>query len=163
MALAYIRFVNGPNAVDPGYGVEAEGPGIDNSLPPGMPAIPGNLPTPPPGVWPPPSAGNPIVPTHPIAQPRPPHASGQPVPGGRPDQGLPDSGAHPDQGLPVQPGTIWPPTEGAPSSTFWVVAGIPGVGWRYVCVDPSLGADNTLPSRPARPDQGLPPTAQPKR
>jgi hypothetical protein len=31
---------------------------------------------------------------------------------------------------------------------FWVVAGIPGHGWRYVCVDPSLRVDNTLPTPP---------------
>ena len=166
MPLAYIKFVNrGPSEVDPDYGVDADGPGIDNSLPPGTPPIAGNLPSPPPGVWPPPSFSRPIVPTHPIATPRPPHVSGQPIPGGgapRPDQGLP-GGGHVDNSLPVQPGTIWPPANGAPSGTFWVVAGIPGVGWRYVCVDPSLGADNTLPSHPARPDQGLPDAPAPKK
>jgi hypothetical protein len=36
-----------------------------------------------------------------------------------------------------------------PSGKFWVVAGIPGVGWRYVCVDPSLEAGMPLPPAPA--------------
>jgi hypothetical protein len=46
---------------------------------------------------------------------------------------------------PAEPGTIWPP---APSSSgkFWVVAGIPGHGWRYICIDVSLKPDQGLPS-----------------
>jgi hypothetical protein len=36
---------------------------------------------------------------------------------------------------------------------YWVVAGIPGVGWRYVAVDP-----NARPVHPIEP----PPTPQPK-
>jgi hypothetical protein len=37
-------------------------------------------------------------------------------------------GRHPDQGL--------PPGEGPVDPGYG--AGIPGIGWRYVCVDPSL-------------------------
>ena len=155
MALAYIRILRrgeghpdnelpgmeGP--VDPGYGIDL-GAGIDNTLP-----------SPPPGIWPPPSHARPIVPiidnTLPVApgtiwpspgRPphvgggpvvRPPHASGQPVPGdpAHPDQGLPAGGARPDNTL--------------PSGKFWIVAGIPGLGWRYVCVDPSLEVGYPMP------------------
>ena len=109
---------------------------IDNSLPPGTPPIgPDNtLPEPPPGIWPPPSFSRPIVPVG------------------------------PDNTLPVQPGTIWPspgrpvrpdnslPGGGGgqidnslPSQTYWVVAGIPGVGWRYIAIDPSLEVGHPLP------------------
>jgi hypothetical protein len=116
--------------------------------------------------------------------------------GGRPDQGLPPSGGRPDQGLPepppgvwpgpspshpivpvppeepTEPGTIWPPAPPGASGKFWVVAGIPGHGWRYVCIDVSLRPDQGLPphpdqglpSEPPHPGQGLPqpPQAQPK-
>jgi hypothetical protein len=138
-------------------------PGIDNSLPPGTPPIgPDNtLPEPPVGIWPPPSFSRPIVPigpdnTLPVAPGtiwpspggpmypttgpvRPPTGSTQPLPGGgRPDNTLPGGqGGQIDNAL--------------PSQKFWVVAGIPGLGWRYVCVDPSL-----------RPGHALPPHAQPK-
>jgi hypothetical protein len=111
--------------VDPGYGIDLGG-GIDNSLP-----------EPPPGIWPPPNFGRPIVPIG------------------------------PDNTLPVQPGTIWPspgkparpdntlptppsgqpprPDHTLPSQKFWIVCGIPGIGWRYVCIDPSLSVGNALP------------------
>jgi hypothetical protein len=109
--------------VDPGYGIDL-GHGIDNSLP-----------EPPVGTWPPPSFGRPIVPII-------------------------------DNTLPVQPGTIWPspgkparpdhtlpgqpalPDNSLPSGKFWIVAGIPGLGWRYVCVDPSLKPGHALPPTP---------------
>jgi hypothetical protein len=45
---------------------------------------------------------------------------------------------------------------------YWVVCGIPGVGWRYVCVDPSLQPGMPLPPTPVNPDNTLPPTAEPK-
>jgi hypothetical protein len=112
---------------------------IDNSLPGGLPPIGSTLPEPPPGIWPPPSFTRPIVPVHPDntlpVQP----GTIWPPPGrpNRPDNSLPGSGNHPDNSL--------------PSSCFWVVAGIPGIGWRYICVDPSLQVGNELP-----------PTAQPK-
>lgn len=90
----------------------------DNELPPvagtpghDLPSIPGHLPaTPPPGIWPPLNAGRPVQP-------------------------LPPSDETP-------PGTIWPspgtPEHPIPPQKYWVIAGIPGIGWRYVCVDPSL-------------------------
>jgi len=151
---------------------------IDNELP-GMPNTPDNslpslgvgidntLPSPPPGVWPPPTLGNPIVPVPPIANVPPgtiwppayPNRPSNELPsgGGRPDQGLPPT---PDQGLPggsggsvdnTLPGQPAYPSQGLPSNKFWVVAGIPGMGWRYICVDPSLTVGMPLP-----------PTATPK-
>jgi hypothetical protein len=128
---------DGEGPVDPGYGIDLGGH-PDNSLPPGMPPFPDHgLPTPPPGVWPPPSIDRPIVPVH------------------------------PDNTLPVQPGTIWPNpgkparpdnslpggsggeiNNGLPSQTFWVVAGIPGIGWRYIAIDPSLVVGMPLPPTP---------------
>jgi hypothetical protein len=140
--------------VDPGYGVDT-GVGIDNSLPPGTPPIGSTLPEPPPGIWPPPSFTRPVVPigpSHPIAPVQP----GLPS---HPIAGAPGSPSHP---IAPPPGTIWPPVAGAPSGKFWIVAGIPGIGWRYVCIDPSLSIDNSLPGAPVKPDQGLPPTAAPK-
>lgn len=113
--------IEGP--VDPGFGIDL-GAGIDNELP-----------HPPVGVWPPPSFERPIVPIGPDntlpVQP----GTIWPNPGKppRPDQGLPGGGdGHVDNGL--------------PSGKFWVVCGIPGLGWRYVCVDPSLSVGNELPA-----------------
>lgn len=78
---------------------------------PVLPEIPDQgLPDPPPGVWPGPSPSHPIVPVPP--------------------------------GDETPPGTIWPspgtPEHPIASQKLWIIAGIPGVGWRYVCVDPSL-------------------------
>lgn len=126
--LVYVVPVDGRSPVDPGFGG-----GV-----PGAPVVPGNeLPSPPPGVWPPPNATLPIQP----APPETPPGSIWPPPN-RPDAGLPEAPTPPPVagGGPV-----------IPSSKFWVVAGIPGVGWRYVCVDPSLDAGMPLP-----------PSAQPK-
>jgi hypothetical protein len=66
------------------------------------------LPQPPPGIWPP------LTPSHPIA----------PVP--------------PTVNPPPPAGEIWPPIEGAPPGKFVVLVYIPGVGYKYVVVDPSL-------------------------
>jgi hypothetical protein len=147
----------GEGPVDPGYGIGIEHP--DQGLPGPQPGIDNELPTPPPGIWPP------LTPSHPI-QPAPPgtppgaiwppvgHPSHPIAPGGSPpapDQGLPAGSLRPDQGL--------------PSNKFWVVCGIPGVGWRYICVDPSLKPTPPMApgGSPGAPDQGLPPTAQPRR
>jgi hypothetical protein len=140
--------------VDPGYGVDVGGR-PDQGLPP-FPSH--GLPTPPPGVWPPPTISHPIVPIHPDnslpvqpgtiwPSPGGPNRPNQGLPGyGHPDQGLPGSQPHPDQGLPGDqpgidnslPGSGARPDNSLPSGTFWVVAGIPGLGWRYIAVDPSL-------------------------
>jgi hypothetical protein len=144
--------------VDPGYGHDMGG-SIDNSLPPGTPPIGVNLPSPPPGIWPPPSFGRPIVPIGPDntlpVQPgtiwpspgRPPHA-GNVLPGtGHPGGGPMPGGEGPDNTLPG--GSGGRPDNTLPSGKFWVVAGIPGIGWRYVCVDPSLEVGMPLPPAPA--------------
>ena len=153
--LVYIVPVEGP--VDPGFGRPPGSPGRpDNSLPPGWPPIGSTLPEPPPGVWPPITGWAPIQPAPPGTPPGsiwppiwtgglPPHVGGGPIlnpphPGGGPAPGTP---ARPDAGLPVPPASTKPP-----SGVFYVVAGIPGVGWRYVAVDPSLVAGTPLPPAP---------------
>jgi hypothetical protein len=133
--------------VDPGFGG-------------GVPPIGSTLPEPPPGIWPP------ITPSHPI-QPAPPGTPpgaiwppighpGHPLPPspGHPDTGLPPSPGRPDAGLPTPPSGTLParppvaPGHDLPSHVFWVVVGIPGVGWRYVAVDPSLSVGYPLPPAP---------------
>ena len=109
---------------DPGYG-HPEGGHPDAGLPgggypshglPGGGDIDNTLPAPPPGIWPPPSFNHPWLPIPPDASTKPP------------------------------PGTVWPPLgEDLPDGEFWVVVGIPGVGWRYVVVDLTLRPDNSLP------------------
>ena len=135
---------DGEGPVDPDYGIGEEHP--DQGLPPLGLGPDNGLPKPPPGVWPPLTPSHPIQPTPPGVPPGTIWPPVWPVDPGygvgieRPDQGLPGAPAQPDQGLP-QP------------QTYWVVAGIPGVGWRYIAVDPSL--------RPSHPI-ARPPTAQPK-
>lgn len=137
---------------DPGYG----NPGAEGPVDPGYghpgfaPVHPGHLPSPPPGVWPPPTSGHPIVPAPPGTPPGTIWPSpGRPVdpgyghPGGGwspTDPGFGTGGIdHPSTGpVPVPPGGEVSPPIHMPSGTFWVVAGIPGIGWRYVAVDPSL-------------------------
>jgi hypothetical protein len=117
------------------------------------------IPTPPPGVFPPPHPSNPIViappgtppgtiwpPIHPDhpgnALPgRPPHASGQPVPGGRPDNTLPGSPPSPSHGL--------------PSNIYWMLCYTPNLGWKFVAVDPSL-KPGTPPTGEAPPTEAAP-------
>jgi hypothetical protein len=147
----------GEGDVDPGYGISSDRPSNPIVLPPA-----------PPGIWPPPTVGNPIAPiidnTLPVAPGtiwpspgRPPHVdAGLPVQPGHPDAGLPTppSGTlparppvRPDQGLPGG-GQI---DNALPSKTFWMLCYSPSLGWKYVSVDPSL-----------RPGMPLPPHAQPK-
>jgi hypothetical protein len=136
-----------PPPAYPDQGLPGEPVYPDQGLPPGSPGIPGHLPSvPPPGLWPP------LTPSHPI----------QPAPPGTPPGAIWPPPAAPDQGLPGAPpvvggGPMPPPPapdQGLPGSgvpgKFWIVAGIPGVGWRYVCVDPSLVA----PGHPIAPTPG---------
>jgi hypothetical protein len=168
--------------VDPGYGVGGDAVWPPVSLPP-LP--PGVWPSPPVGVWPP---SRPGVPTHPIViyPPHPGHGlppgpdntlpgappkPDQGLPGGRPpkpDQGLPPGvdntlpggGGSVDNSLPMPPATIWPPLPpgvgiaGKALILVWVV----GVGYRWIVV----GAVDVWPPQPVRPDNTLPPSAQPK-
>jgi hypothetical protein len=161
-----------PGHVDAGLPEQPVDPGFGGGIA-GLPDPDYGLPLPPPGVWPPPNATLPIVPAPPGTPPgaiwppvgvppiwtkpgSPGHPSGQPLP--PPGETPPErptpapTPPRPDQGLPGANGT------------FWVVAGIPGVGWRYVCVDPSLRPSHELPGgAPPRLDNELPPTAQPRR
>jgi hypothetical protein len=125
--------------VDPDYGVD-EGAGIDNELP-----------EPPPGIWPPLTPGNPIRPVPPMAPGRP-GLPGRPTKPVQPDEG------HPDQELPAPPGSIWPRPPGPVSGYFIALVRIPGMGWRYIVIDPDgwefpenghPGQD--LPGRPTKP------------
>jgi len=111
----------GEQEVDPGYGVD-QGGSVDNELP-----------RPPPGVFPPPVPSHPIV----IAPPGvPPGTIWPPINPARPDNTLPSGGGggQPDNTLPG-------------SNKFWVVVWIPGYGYKYVCVDPSLQI-NSGPATP---------------
>jgi hypothetical protein len=135
--------------VDPDYGVGAERPSHPIVIrPPGgpvtiwPPSVDNSLPPLPPGFWggvAPPSVDNTL--------PVPPVAGNLPVFPGTPE--------HP---IAAPPGTIWPPLpvhlpsppSGSPDNLL-VIVWVPGVGYRYVVVDPSL-----------HPDQGLPPHPQPK-
>jgi hypothetical protein len=149
---------------------------IDNSLPPGWPPIGSTLPEPPPGVWPPLSPWAPIQPAPPgtppgtiwppIGRPVDPGYGRPGVGAGHPDAGLPPSPGHPDAGLPpapARPDAGLPPSPGHPSGgpiapppgstlpvpkTWWLVAGIPGIGFRYVAIDPSLTVGYPLPPAP---------------
>jgi hypothetical protein len=155
-----------------GFFVEVTGNRPDNELPGQQPGIDNSLPKPPPGVFPPPVISHPIVPIPPgtsvppgtIWPPVNPDRPSNELPGGRPprpDNTLPGSQPGVDNTLPQQPSR---PDNSLPGSqTFWVVVWIPGYGWRYVAVDPSLTIDNSLPSGGTgnRPSNELP-SAQPK-
>jgi hypothetical protein len=113
--------------VDPDYGVD-EGAGIDNELPEA-----------PPGVWPPPTPGNPIVPLPPRpGRPDRPDRPSQGLPGqpGRPTKPVQPDEGHPDQELPAPPGSIWPRPPGPVQGLFVALCHIPGYGWRYIVIDP---------------------------
>jgi hypothetical protein len=117
---------------DPDYGIPEDG-----SEEGGGEEVDNELPSPPPGIWPPPTIGHPI---HPIA------------PG---DPGKPGH-------LPAPPpGAIWPPVTSPVEGLFIVLAHIPDHGWKYIVVDP----DAWPKPPPVAPDQGLPgqPPREPKR
>ena len=149
---------DGEGPVDPGYGWGGgERPG--NRPPGSRPPRPGHgLPTPP-SVWPkPPGGGLPVDPDWGVGSGD--EAGQLPI--------YPMDPAHPDNELPQVPGVEPPPVD-APPGTIWpplppeipagkaiVLAGIVGVGYRYVVVE-----------IPVHPDQGLPetdpPAPQPKK
>jgi hypothetical protein len=100
---------------------------------------------------------------------RPPHAwwGGRPI--NRPDQGLPRPPVFPTHPIyrpdkPVPPGT-------SPGAGMWVIAFVPGQGFKWVSVTPGVpekpqpvppdptNPDNTLPTVPVDPDA---PTATPQ-
>ena len=130
---------NKPGHPDIGLPVEPEEPG--NELPPedGGGDYPDHeLPSPPPGIWPPPTIGHPV---HPIEEP----------------DTEPGEPGH----LPAPPpGAIWPRPVGPVSGLFVVLAHIPEHGWRYIVIDPDAWP-KPAPEHPIAP--GQPPVAQPKR
>ena len=132
--------------VDPGFGVGR--PPHVGKLPPGMfpphlpiqPRPPGRPPT----IWPPSGhADNSLA--------RPP---GDLLPPDSFDYSLP---VPPNCQLPVwpgspaAPGTIWPPLPGIDNSlpgqshNLLVIVWVPGIGYRWAVIDPSLTVDNDLP------------------
>jgi hypothetical protein len=139
--------------VDPDYGIEEGGGGGGD-----YPDI--GLPTPPPGIWPPLTPEHPWLPLPDQGLPRPP---------GRPDQGLPPSGEHPEHPIVLPPGTVWPPlppdVHGKYLALVLIGGGGRGAMYRYVVIDADAEHPShpDHPGRPGRPDQGLPPTAGPKR
>ena len=141
--------VEGMSGGYPGNELPGDQPGIDNSLPGMQPGVDNSLPKPPPGVWPPPVPTHPIVPVppgstappgtiwpspghpaHPIAPGGAPPTATHPIaPGGsppRPDQTLPPTGMDPHPSHPIA------------SGTYWCLVYLPGFGWKYVVIDPSL-------------------------
>ena len=102
--------------IDPGFGVG--GDGIDNELPGGVPPLGVTLPEQPPGVWPPLTLNHPWF----------------PLP---PDSAVPPGAIWPPPGGPPHPWDPIPPDASTkpPEKKIWIVAGIPGIGWRYICVD----------------------------
>ena len=97
------------------------------------------LPSPPPGIWPPPTVSHPIVPA-------PPDEDGDGTPGHLPA---------------IPPGSIWPKPPGAIEGMFIVLAHIPEHGWHYIAVDPAGWPSPVKPEHPIAPVN--PGTPQPKR
>jgi hypothetical protein len=132
----------GGGPVDPDYGVDegdlgggGEGPEVE---PPDI--------DPPPGIWPGPSPGHPIVP-------------------------MPPAGEGPGHLPEIPPGAIWPRPPHPVQGKFIVLAHIPSHGWRYIVIDPDAwpvdpdygypeGGEH--PSHPIAPGQPIPPR-EPKR
>jgi hypothetical protein len=110
---------------DPGYGQ-------------GRPLPPHMWPSPPVTTWPPPQ---PVYPALPIYLP-PGHASGGPVPPGQP--------VDPGYGIEMPPGSVWPPLPGIGGKVIALVW-IPGYGYRWVVIDPSLEI-NAGPADPSEPE-----------
>jgi hypothetical protein len=151
--------------VDPGWGVEeGEGPvdpdyGIDEGE---LPEV--EPPDPPVGIWPPltpehpwrPIPGFPDRPsTGPVPIPPVPPAGGiGGTPPARPEPGPGDG--HPGHLPSFPPGAIWPPLPPGVHGKYLalvLVAGMPGVKYRYVVID----ADASFPK-----PEPKPPEAQPK-
>lgn len=120
---------------------------IDNGLPPtypipprldnSLPQPPSMWPTPPwpPTTWPPPSPIRPELPMFPLP---------------------------PDQSLPAPPGSVWPPIDGV-NGPVLVLVWVPGHGYRWTVIDPSLSIGFPLPERPPHVGGGPALTPEPKR
>lgn len=158
----------GERPVDPDYGIDEgtpEYPEVD----------------PPPGIWPPltpdhpwrPIPGFPERPGHPLPPGGlPPTVGGGPARPERPvDPGYGvDEGAGVGGGPVLPPGTIWPPLPPDVHGKYLalvLIGGLPGgPAYRYVVIDADAKPGQGLPRPPGsgnRPDQGLPPTPEPKK
>lgn len=168
--IGFLRKIRRPTRpgrpVDPDYGVD-EGDGVtdpDYGIDEGdYPEVSPPVPDGPPGIWPP------LTPEHPwrpIGGWRPPGRPGQGLPSAppAPGQGLPptagqplpptDGGEVPDTGFP--PGAVWPPLPPDVHGKYLalvLVAGMPGVKYRYVVIDadaviPPAGGAGRPPARP---------------
>jgi hypothetical protein len=133
--------VGGGSAVPPGHvsggPVPPERP-TDPGYDQGRPVPPHMWPDPPVHVWPP---LQPVYPALPIYLP-PGHVSGGPVPPERPTD--------PGYGLELPPGSVWPPLPGIGGRILCLVW-IPGYGYRWVVLDPSLEI-NAGPADPSEPE-----------
>ena len=131
-----------PGHPDIGLPVEPDEPGEGGGEEGGGEYPDNELPSPPPGIWPPPTIGHPV---HPIA---------------------PEDDDDPEAGhLPAPPaGAIWPRPPGPVSGLFVVLAHIPEQGWHYIVIDPDAWPkpEGPKPGHPIAPGQPVPP-AQPKR
>lgn len=176
--------------VDPDYGIEeGEHPEID---PPeegggdeeigGGPILPErpSIPRPPVGIWPPLTPDAPWRPIDPgFGVGRPPSVGGGPItppptppaggiggrPPERPQPGPGDGGAEVAPPIALPPGMIWPPLpEGVHGKylALVLIAGMPGVKYRYVVIDAGLRPKPPMVRPPGgRPDQGLPGEPEP--
>jgi hypothetical protein len=118
-----------PGHPDQGLPVEPEYPEVDPPEEGGE--YPDNeLPSPPPGIWPPPTIGHPV---HPIAPE---------------DEDDPEAGHLPAP----PPGSIWPRPPGPVSGLFVVLAHIPEHGWHYIVIDP-----DAWPKPPVSPEHPIAP------
>ena len=167
MPLAIINFLDQHGRpIDPGYGQGGGSPGYPSQgLPGGSPGYP--------------STGPIYGGGHPGGGPvYPPSA---PV---DPGWGIPE-GARPDNGQPAPPEVTPQPPQGEASGKIIVAVYTPNRGWNCRMYEPGHHPDHGLPGgpqypttgpvppgypsgqpipgQPPRPDQGLPPTAQPRR
>jgi len=154
----------GGGPVDPDYGVDEGEPGYPEGPEVSPPEVDNELPTPPPGIWPPLTPDQPWRPIDPGygVGGRPPHVGGGPArpprPGQppRPDQGLPGEGGERPTHPIWEPGTIWPPLPPGVSGTYWalvLVKGSSGVQYRYVVIDADARPEHPIetPEEPGGP------------
>jgi len=101
-------------------------------------------PSPPVSMWPPPQPVYPELPIY-IAPP----VAGHPLPE------PPDTGNPPDYGISLPPGVVYPPLPGIGGPVL-VFVWIPGYGYRWTVIDPSLsiGGGPVVPEEPEAAPKG---------
>jgi hypothetical protein len=112
--------------------------------PPGVWPSPPGLP---PGVWPSP----PLFPSHPIVLPPLYPSTGPVPPGGTPEHPIV---LPPDPDAP--PGTVWPPLEPPVAESGYIIAWVPGQGYKYVKVALPPDKPSTKPPVPETPQPRRP-------